>query len=539
MNYYRNLFDHPVYNRRTIQEAKQILDTFGNRIGIRNLGDKSDNVTICQCGECVTTMKQKKISLSAFSAQRSGINYDNDGSSPNLLQHDFDSLLKDCDKNGNGILNGSIETISCDKTVPCNGCKGSQSCATCAGTKLEKCSSCLGNGLCAKCSGDGEIDCIYCRGNKKCSNCQGTGKVLCARCDGTKKCCECNNSGMCSTCNGQGICLFCENGEILCQSCGGGGHERCTSCDGTGQYSVDCKYCHGLGYVERRNGTSDCRHCQGTGKYSTTCKYCNGRGDFVCKECYGSGQIPCNYCEGSKTCYKCDGKKICISCNGSKICSFCQGRGNFYCKTCNQHDGICSFCNEKGKLVCDVCHASKICQKCGGRQGFECHTCNGSGLCIDCNGAGNVICGKCEGKGVYQQFVYYQIEVDEKEIVSMSRDVLYPKNSDYKLLQIYDGPIKKWKNIDDAEDYVDAALSDIPYQVLFIRKKIQESLLELSASKYPYELRAKIQLLPITIISYTYKGTSYKLYIAGIDSQILYKEHPLPSLGDKIMRLFD
>ena len=63
------------------------------------------------------------------------------------------------------VLDGTIESLDCDK--------------------LQTCGSCNGKGKCANCSGKGEAICDTCNGTGKCEDCRGKGKVDCYSCNGS------------------------------------------------------------------------------------------------------------------------------------------------------------------------------------------------------------------------------------------------------------------------------------------------------------------------------------------------------------------
>lgn len=80
----------------------------------------------------------------------------------------------------------------------------------------------------------------------------------------------------------------------------------CYGCSGTGQKTLGCPSCAGLGQVDLP--AKPCFRCEGSGKVgSSTCRRCNGSGIFqpartvTCRRCEGAGEItvPCRRCAGT------------------------------------------------------------------------------------------------------------------------------------------------------------------------------------------------------------------------------------------------
>lgn len=217
----------------------------------------------------------------------------NDWLCQDLIERSMEQSCNDGIFEYKGILNGSIDTHSCEPNINCPTCSGS--------------------GICQECNKKGVITCPVCSGNTECSVCGGEGNICCPNCNGY--------------------------GTVDCDECEGSGEEDCYMCDGTG----NCTVCNGTGEV---NGKS-CRRCNGSGK----CNRCHGRSTFYCKSCDGSGTQTCSACDGDTeiTCPSCHGSGICATCNGegSVICPTCHHSGQ--CPDC-KGTGLqkCPRCNGTG-----------------------------------------------------------------------------------------------------------------------------------------------------------------------------------------------
>lgn len=305
------------------------------------------------------------------------------------------------------------------------------------------------------------------------------GTVETFECDPEEDCPECNTAQVCQKCQGVKI--------VTCPHCGG--HRECPTCNG-----------------ERKE----------------TCKSCHGSGD--CIRCHGNGKVECVGVLG---------------CSGTgfdhygKICTRCRGRGEVRCAVCHGN-GKCDDCHGRGEVTCKDCGGTGRCAKCDGNGVVTCWHCDGSGLCPKCGGHGRITCHRCQGTGFFQQYIAYNAKGVTKTMVFCGtrniKDAL--GNAVGELL--YNDVYKQWIN----EDTLEFDTTDQPMRIALnndepLFREFEEAYKAFSNERHPntaedrpYNKAIRIQDIPVTRIEYIVDDNPYVLYIMGINSVVAYDKIP-------------
>lgn len=306
----------------TVKDSKELIKEVSKAVGT-DLNGSCSVVSILHYQGIKAQIINKKSKVSLIQSEIPGkpLVFKNE---PTVLHgftyNQLKSVATKNDNNYTGILNGTIKSHNCSKTVDCPDCSGS--------------------GICSNCNGDKKVTCTVCGGDLECVSCNGTGRYTCQNCDGS------------------GQCPDCYEGWVTCDDCDGNGTINCSDCNGTGNYIDDeCNRCGGSGWYAPGK---ECNACNGTGRYVVECRRCKGSGKIRCSNCHGDGGWNCN------------------SCGGDGICSHCDGEGDFTCKACGG-TGTCGKCKGKGEIKCPECFGKGTCYNCKGNKVVTCPRCEGTG----------------------------------------------------------------------------------------------------------------------------------------------------------------
>ncbi|XP_031681596.1 protein SSUH2 homolog isoform X1 [Oncorhynchus kisutch] len=188
-----------------------------------------------------------------------------------------------------------------------------------------------------------------------------------------------------------------------------------------------------------------------------------------CHTCSASGKMPCHECNGS-------GTKVCWVCNGS-------GREG--------GDSPCNQCNQRGRENCSKCH---------GNGTKECETCKGKQQLL------TYINLKVEWKNNVEDYVVEQnsgLEVDN--LSDVTGKTLF-KNAQYMLYPVYGFP--------------DPSLSQASDRL------VREHQAKFSQNSRILQQQQTIELIPITKVTYKWKGGIHVYYIYGNEHQVKVPDYP-------------
>ena len=146
-----------------------------------------------------------------------------------------------------------------------------------------------------------------------------------------------------------------------------------------------------------KDNSMDCVLCRGIDLEK--CSSCE-QGTVICETCEGSARIICERCDGI-------GELLCLQCN-HEPCLICGGDGLLF----DEYYGL--------ELFCDACLGSGLQEFCGNCNGgvTDCWSCDGKGdvYCRDCdNYSGRKYCDSCNGKWFKFQ-CYHHINLKNKNI---------------------------------------------------------------------------------------------------------------------------
>ncbi|KAI3369787.1 hypothetical protein L3Q82_024599, partial [Scortum barcoo] len=181
-----------------------------------------------------------------------------------------------------------------------------------------------------------------------------------------------------------------------------------------------------------------------------------------CHSCRASGTMPCKECHG----------------NGYKPCWVCNGSGR-------KDDGNCTRCDATGK---------DRCTKCSGRGTKDCETC----------------------KGKRQLLAFIQLKVEWTNHVD---NHVVEQNSGLKIDNLRSVSGKElFKN----NQYLLYPLLGFPNPAIC---EASDRLIKEHQSKYAQtsrilQQRQTVELIPITKVSYTWKGNSHVYYVYGKENQV-------------------
>ncbi|XP_031424108.1 protein SSUH2 homolog isoform X2 [Clupea harengus] len=181
----------------------------------------------------------------------------------------------------------------------------------------------------------------------------------------------------------------------------------------------------------------------------------------------------------------------------------------------------CHICKETGQTRCDVCTGSgkKNCSACDGsgkRFQDTCDSCGGSGKenCTECNGDGLQQCETCEGRKQLLMFINLKITwknnledyvaqqssgIQIENLSSVTGNRLF-HDAQYMVYPVYGFPDP---NVSQASD-----------------RLVKEHQSKFSQSGRIHQQQHTIELIPITKVSYKWKGDSHLYYVFGNESKV-------------------
>ncbi|XP_019716110.1 protein SSUH2 homolog [Hippocampus comes] len=194
------------------------------------------------------------------------------------------------------------------------------------------------------------------------------------------------------------------------------------------------------------------------------------------------------YTSSVKDCHDCSatGKKPCKECTGSghKACWVCNGSGT-------KDDLNCSHCNSTGK---------EKCRKCNGRGYDNCETC----------------------KGKRQLLTFVQLKVEWTNHVE---DHVVEQNSGLKIDNLRSVSGKElFKN----NQYLVYPLMGFPDPAIgeASARMVQEHQSKYAQTSRILQQRQTVELIPITKVSYKWKGDSHVFYVFGNEQQVSAANYP-------------
>ncbi|XP_054640624.1 protein SSUH2 homolog [Dunckerocampus dactyliophorus] len=181
----------------------------------------------------------------------------------------------------------------------------------------------------------------------------------------------------------------------------------------------------------------------------------------------------------------------------------------------------CHDCNGTGKKACDDCHGSgyKACRMCNGsgsNNDMSCNHCDATGRdrCTACNANGTKECDTCKGKR--QLLTYIKLKVEWTNHVE---DHVVEQNCG---LKIDDLRSVSGKELFKNSHYLVYPLLGFPNPAI---SEASERLIREQQSKYAQtsrilQQRQTVELIPITKVSYKWKGDSHVYYVYGNEQQV-------------------
>uniref|UniRef100_A0A8C7XTR5 Protein SSUH2 homolog n=1 Tax=Oryzias sinensis TaxID=183150 RepID=A0A8C7XTR5_9TELE len=187
----------------------------------------------------------------------------------------------------------------------------------------------------------------------------------------------------------------------------------------------------------------------------------------------------------------------------------------------------CSDCRAKGKVSCQKCDGKgyKACSSCDGsgrRDDGDCPNCSASGKdrCVSCSGTGQRKCGACDGRGRLLSYIKLKVEwanhVDDHvvqdrsglkpdDLQSVSGKELF-KNSVYMVYPLLGFP--------------DPAISEASERL------IREHQSKFAQNSRILQQRQTVELIPVTKVSYQWKGHAYSFTIYGSERKVRADDYP-------------
>ncbi|GHT15415.1 hypothetical protein AGMMS4956_15300 [Bacteroidia bacterium] len=204
--------------------------------------------------------------------------------------------------------------------------------------------------------------------------------------------------------------------------------------------------------------------------------------------------------------YECATTMKCTSCGGQGYhrCSRCDGTGK------EKQEGTYSN------------GASKI-------QFVQCGRCFGSGriTCSNCDGTRIETCTRCEGTGRYQKYKAYSDQyIPYTDVLNLTdKDYLIPVIAKAKGDTIFNDMLMEWKNqhtlcLDKRSIITDIHNKYIADVVSLLEKYTPPQ------DKRVARVKLQIELIPITIIDYTFESHPYQLSIVGDNNYIYFDKVP-------------
>ncbi|KAK2851553.1 hypothetical protein Q5P01_007829 [Channa striata] len=189
-----------------------------------------------------------------------------------------------------------------------------------------------------------------------------------------------------------------------------------------------------------------------------------------------------------------------------KNCHVCLGMARKPCKECA---GV-------GSKVCWVCNGS------GFRGSDRCHHCNGRGRdsCNHCQGQGSRQCNTCRGKG--QLLVYINLTV---KWTNNSDDYVVEQSSGLHVTNLSKVSGKELFRDSQYTVYPVMGFPD-PALVNASERLVSNHQSKFSQTSRILQQRQTIELIPITKVSYVWKGKSHIYFVYGNEFQVNADDYP-------------
>ncbi|KAL1021565.1 hypothetical protein UPYG_G00014870 [Umbra pygmaea] len=218
----------------------------------------------------------------------------------------------------------------------------------------------------------------------------------------------------------------------------------------------------------------------------------------------GPWDIPAN----APTLFKDETKVIKVPNTSSlKNCHICLGIGRTPCKECvGAGNKICWVCNGGGKRL----------------SGEQCSHCQGRGRenCSHCNGMGSKECVTCNGK--------------RQLLVFINLKVIWTNNlEDYVVEQSSGLPVANLSNVSGKEMLRDTQYMVYPVMgfpdpnlVRAAERLVREHQAKFSQTSRILQQRQTIELIPITKVTYMWKGSSHFYFVYGNEFKVSADDYP-------------
>ncbi|AWP02333.1 putative protein SSUH2 -like [Scophthalmus maximus] len=183
----------------------------------------------------------------------------------------------------------------------------------------------------------------------------------------------------------------------------------------------------------------------------------------------------------------------------------------------------CNICNSSGTMPCEECHGDgyKTCWACNG-SGENCTSCKSTGKesCRTCDGHGTKKCTTCDGKRQLLTFIQLKVEWSNKV-----DDYVVQQNSGLKVddLRSVNG-----KKLFQNNQFLLYPLLGFPNPAI---GEASDRLIKEHQSKYAQtsrilQQRQTVELIPITKVSYKWKGDSHLYFVYGNEHQVSADNYP-------------
>ncbi|XP_063076599.1 protein SSUH2 homolog isoform X2 [Engraulis encrasicolus] len=190
-----------------------------------------------------------------------------------------------------------------------------------------------------------------------------------------------------------------------------------------------------------------------------------------------------------------------------KNCYTCLGMGRAPCKDCTG----------AGNKVCWVCNGS------GYRHGDDrCSHCNGRGRenCVHCSGQGSLQCQTCHGR--------------RQILVFINLTIKWKNNQDVYVVEQASGlKVENLNNVSGKEMFKDSQYLVFPVNgfpdravVGASERLVREHQANYSQTSRILQQRQTIELIPITKVSYSWKGKSCVYYVFGNEFKVSADDYP-------------